>query len=812
LPQTPRPGTIAAAGRVRGHGNHRSQPISAPLSPSPGPGPERTTAPIDGPFRAIGDLSPIGMAAYDRDGALTWVNAALCRLLGYSQEELLGDTVARIAHPEDLSRHHAIRAALRSGTSVRQDMELRFVRKDGRTIHALLRGTTLLDTDGHPAGFLTHVMDISARAHAHEQRLSAQAHRFQTAFMNAPIGMALADERGHLGRVNPELCRITGFDEEELLERTLFDLLAPADQQAEREAVSEILTAHAGVREDQRRMVRRDGRPIWTQITVSGSRGESGTIVGLMLQVQDITARKEAEEARRRSEQFLRDIAETLPVLVYVYDLAEGRRVYTNRRGLRTLGYADHELPEGMALVEQLVHPDDQAEAARHMDRLMGLADGESVEHELRIRHADGSWRTMFNHATVYRRDADGRVRQVLGTIEDITQRRQLQAQLHHAQKMEAVGQLAGGIAHDFNNLLTVILGYAESLRAGLDREDPTRTDADQIIKAGKHAAALTQQLLTFARRDVDLSSPLSLNAVLMELESMLRRLLDAGVEIQLRPDPDLAWIKADPSHLEQIIMNLAVNARDAMPHGGTITFSTANLRVLPGDPMHLRGAPPADYVQLQVRDSGHGMDSETRARIFEPFFTTKAADRGTGLGLSVVYGIVEQSGGHILVESAPGVGTTFDVLFPVAARDSSFARPKNAAASVAYGLETVLLVEDDAAVRRLGREGLESHGYHVIEASDSEEALDLARGFPRAIHIAVTDVVLPRTSGVDFARRLVELHPETRVLFVSGYADQTPFERAGLDPAWEYLQKPFTPSGLARAVRKTLTASPAAP
>ncbi len=504
-------------------------------------------------------------------------------------------------------------------------------------------------------------------------------------------------------------------------------------------------------------------------------------------------------------------LAQSLPLHVFVIDLAKRQYTFLNRRALLWLGHDPATPAERVPLLAH-THVDDQARLETALQRLQGLADGQVLDLEFRSLRADGTWRHVLGSMSVYRRGAEGEVEQVIATAQDITDRVTLEAQLRHAQKMEAVGQLAGGVAHDFNNLLTVILGYAETLSSGLPDDDPIRLDAQQIVRAGRQAAALTQQLLASARRQPREPAPLRLALVYESLGPMLRRLLPENIEIRFDAGATRGWLRADPGQIEQVMMNLAVNARDAMPEGGALVISTADVEVNTGDAWHHAGAGPGPYVRLRFEDSGTGMDGEVRSRIFEPFFTTKSADRGTGLGLSVVYGIVQDCEGHIMVHSAPGRGARFDLLFPAVAAAEIDAPEAAPPAVRTCGLETVLLVEDDPAVRRMQRRGLETHGYHVIEAAGGEEALARARGFDRPIHVAISDLVMPGMGGGTFARRLEDIHPETRMMFVSGYPDDLPLAGKDTKRSRDYLQKPITPAALARAVRRALTPAPASP
>jgi PAS domain S-box-containing protein len=402
----------------------------------------------------------------------------------------------------------------------------------------------------------------------------------------------------------------------------------------------------------------------------------------------------------------------------------------------------------------------------------------------------------------------DGKCTALIGSVHDLTERKRLEQQVRQAQKMEVVGQLAGGVAHDFNNLLTVINGYSEIVLQRLATDDLNHTFVDEIKKAGDRAAALTHQLLAFSRRQVLQPQVLVLNSVINDMEKMLRRLIGADIDLVTRLEKNLGRVTADPGQMEQILLNLVVNARDAMPHGGKLTVETANVVLGESYAANHVTAKPGPHIMLAVSDTGVGMDAEIQKHIFEPFFTTKEVGKGTGLGLSTVYGIVKQSEGNIWVYSEPGMGTTFKIYLPRVDKPAEAIEPKPVEATIPGGNETILLVEDEPSVRLLVRTTLESNGYQVLEATNGAEALLIGEQHQGRIHFLLTDLVMPGISGRVLAEQLAPRRPELKVLFLSGYTDDVVVRHGALDANMAFLQKPFTPDALARKVREVMDAN----
>jgi signal transduction histidine kinase len=443
------------------------------------------------------------------------------------------------------------------------------------------------------------------------------------------------------------------------------------------------------------------------------------------------------------------------------------------------------------------VDPDERARLIDEVAR-RGSLTAESV-----WRRKDGKAVTVRQTGRVVR-DATGRVESFNVILEDITEHRLLENQLRQAQKMEAIGRLAGGVAHDFNNLLTAIFGYADLLREELPEGSSARQDTEEIRKAAERAAGLTRQLLAFSRQQVLEPVVVNLNDLVEEFDKMLRRLIGEDVALRTAPAPDLGNVRADPGQLQQVLMNLVVNARDAMPTGGELLIETANADLTDAYAELHQPVIPGSYVMLAVSDTGIGMNADTRARIFEPFFTTKEKGRGTGLGLSTVYGIVKQSGGYIWVYSEPGRGTTFKVYLPRVDAPARTAEQPRGTRTLA-GTETILLAEDDDMLRPLTKGLLRKLGYVVLQAANAEEALEAAARHDGPIHLLVADVVMPGASGRELARRLADSRPHTKVLYVSGYTDDAIVRHGMLEPGLAFLQKPFTPDTLARKVREVL-------
>ncbi|MFZ3330092.1 MAG: ATP-binding protein, partial [Candidatus Acidiferrales bacterium] len=507
--------------------------------------------------------------------------------------------------------------------------------------------------------------------------------------------------------------------------------------------------------------------------------------------------RKRAEEKIRESEARLRVLVEQLPAVLWTVG-KDLRFTSALGAGLARLGLKPNQIV-GVSLMDYF-ETNDQTFLPIAAHRR--ATKGEPVT--FHVEWKGGSYTCHVEPL----RTAEGELQGAICMALDITDRKQLEEQLRQAQKMEAVGRLAGGIAHDFNNLLMVIQGYADLLTERLAEGDPLRRNAEQIQTASQRATSLTRQLLAFSRKQMLAPKVLNVQSVVVDMEKILRRLIGEDIQLETSSVPDLGLIKADRSQIEQVIMNLAVNARDAMPEGGRLTIETANVELDKAAAHPPAVLSPGKYVMLAVTDNGCGMDAETQAHIFEPFFTTKEKGKGTGLGLATVYGIVKQSGGYVWVYTEPGRGTSFKVYLP-RIEDEQTARGrdgKSDAQELPRGSETVLLVEDEKGVRELAREYLELTGYTVIAAEDGHTALELAAMHVGPIQLLMTDVVMPGISGRELAGRVKTIRPEIKVLFMSGYTDQAVVHHGILDTDAALLQKPFTMAALAAKLREILS------
>jgi len=518
--------------------------------------------------------------------------------------------------------------------------------------------------------------------------------------------------------------------------------------------------------------------------------------------IQDITERKRAEAALIQAENKYRLIFEEAMIGIF-QSTPEGRFLSANPAMARTLGYdSPEDLMQSITSIQEQFYVD----SGRRNEFKRVLAEHGVIQgFEIEVYRKDRS--KMWISTNVRGVSEAGTIVRYEGTFEDITERKRLEEQFRQAQKMDAVGRLAGGVAHDFNNALGVITGYSDLLQMRLQPDDPMRKYVDEIAKAGHRAASLTRQLLAFSRKQVIQPVTLDLNSVVDDMSKMLQRLIGEDIEIRFSRDPKLSCIMADPGQIEQILMNLAVNARDAMAKGGKVFIETSNAELDESYTRQHAYVKAGQYVLMSFSDTGCGMDKETQAHIFEPFFTTKEPGKGTGLGLSTVYGIVKQNAGFILVYSELGKGTTFRIYFPQAEGARERRRLEQAAEVLPRGTETVLVVEDEEPLRQLARTCLEAGGYKVLCAPDPKSAIELAGEYPDPIHLLLTDVIMPGINGRDLANLVAALRPEIKILFMSGYTNDLIAQYGALDPETLLIEKPFTLTTLLHKVDSAIHA-----
>ena len=736
-------------------------------------------------------IAHIGSWSWDlATNSIKW-SAEMYRIYGFDPESFVPtlESLAKCVHPDDAEQREKNMRDLTAGQSF-QPYTYRLIPPGGTERTVQVMGIAIeRDAKGNPFRLTGLVQDVTDRTNAEEKL--AQLASIVESSSDAIIGKTLS---GTITSWNAGAARLYGYSASEIVGRPINALVPPelqneVPQIIERMRRGEVIEHYETVR------VRKDGQRIDVSVTVSPMYDANGKIVGASAIARDITERKKLEQ--RFSKAF-----NASPVSMTISGLSDGQFIDANDSYLRITGYRRDEVIGRTS--EELKFWSSEGDRARLRNVIE--REGSIRDMEIKFLTKSGEHRAGLLSAEII--DV-GERKCVLAVTKDITEQTLLENQLRQAQKMEAIGQLSGGIAHDFNNLLGVILGYGEDLEDRLNGDAALQKKATQIRKAGEKAAALTKQLLAFSRQQVLNLRSLNLNEIVTDIEKMLQRLIGEDIDLGAKLDPDLGRVKVDQSQIEQVIVNLAVNARDAMPDGGKLTIETANVEL---DDTYARKHPPlraGPHIMLVVTDTGTGMDAATQNRIFEPFFTTKDLGKGTGLGLATVYGIVKQSEGFIWVYSELGRGTTFKIYFPrIDEHVPSNIEIANAA-PVARGAATILLVEDEEALRTFTRELLEDNGYKILEAANGERALEIAHSFQGTIHLLLSDVVMPGMSGPELAGALAQSRPELRVLLTSGYTGHAAVRRGLLDSTADILQKPFTRQVLLRRVHDALKKIP---
>jgi PAS domain S-box-containing protein len=750
--------------------------------------------------RALFEESGDALFLFDPDTETVLdVNPMAQRLTGFSRREMLRRPIHYLFRSEAQGGLGLLRQAYRK-TGLFHSREGFFLRRerDGSWVPVNLT-VTRLHAPPKTLGLIT-VRDVSEHRAAQlaVQKSEAELQRVLGS-VSAYLWSAEFDAAGRpqARYYSPSVERVTGRPAEFFLpghERWL-STVRPEDKRQVQERYHGLLAGAIDQDENEYRMLRPDGSAVWVHSSIRVQKLPDGgrRLDGVVL---DVTERRRAEEAAHSSEERFGAVVEQIADgVALVRD--DGTIVYVSRTAAAALGYAPEELA-GQTFFG-LIHPDDHARCGDLGVRLLERP-GLPITAEVRCRHKDESWRLI--EGTAKNRIDDPAVRAVVVTFRDVTERRAMEGKLRQSQKMDAVGQLAGGIAHDFNNLLTAVLGNLSLLVSGLPGSDPNREFAAAAERAAQRAATLTGQLLGFARQTVLRPRSLSLNTTADEVLAMLRRTIDPRICLEAHRAADLGTVEADPGQMSQVLLNLCLNARDAMPEGGRLTIETANVMVEEGRERQQLGARPGPFVRLRVSDTGCGIPAEVRERIFEPFFTTKGPGKGTGLGLAMVFGIVQQHRGWVECASEVGRGTCFDVYLPrvPAAAEAPAAAP----APPAAGRETVLLVDDEEMIRKLGGAILRRYGYEVLLAEDGQRAVEVYRDQHARIDLVILDLTMPRLSGRDAFRRLLEVNPAVRVLFASGYSAEQ-LTDADQRKALGFVNKPYRPEELARVVRTVL-------
>ncbi len=728
----------------------------------------------------------------DLDGRVATWNPGAERLGGYSAAEAIGSHIGRFYPPEEVAAGKPEFAIETARTQGYFEEECTFLRRDGSPFWAIVSVTLLRSNTGDPVGFVAVVRDISERRRI-QVALRASEERFRLLVDGVKdYAILMLDPAGTILTWNRGAENLEGYSSGEMIGHHYSSLFPPEAIALDLPNAELRRAAAEGKAEVEGWRVRSNGTRFWVNGTIAALYEENGSVYGFAKVTRDFTA-------KRRNDELLTSVLDhTIDGIVATDE--HGVISMINRAGEDIFGHTSAQLV-GQHVCFLMPEPHDSEPHSYLANYLRtSQANNSGIGREVNGLRRDGTTFPMELAVTEFQLDNQ---RNFVGIVRDLSERKKLEAQLHQAQKMDAFGQLAGGVAHDFNNLLTVISGYSAMLLADLPLNDPTRVMLEQVARAGDRAASLTRQLLAFSRQQILEPKVLDLNAVIADTEKMLRRLIGEDIEFTTVLDPTISMVKFDQGQIEQVIMNLAVNSRDAMPQGGGLTIETSETQL---DEAYQRSHPDAAvgrFVMLAVSDTGCGIPPDVKARIFEPFFSTKGT-RGTGLGLAVVHGIVKQSGGNIDVYSEVGIGTMFKIYLPAVPREQEVsAEPATAAAT--GGSETILLVEDDTGVREFSRAVLESFGYTVITAPEGNSALQLLASHSGRVDLLVTDVVMPEMSGRKLAEILMGKYPGLPVLYLSGYTDDAVVRHGLLHSHVSFLQKPFTPDALGAKVRETL-------
>lgn len=744
-------------------------------------------------YRNLYDAAPDMYHTLNKNGIIIDCNETEARMLGYKKEEIIGRPVtdffteeSKRFFEEDFPRLNKENKLL--------NIEREFIRKDGTIFPAMLNVFSEYDENGEFVKANTISRDITILKQA-ENALRDSEKKYRNLVDNALVGIYKTNLKGDILYTNKALLKMLGFDS--LEEMISVNVMTTYKNPDDREVLIESLKNTGRISNFETELITKTGKP---KNIILNAILEGDIISGMMM---DISERKKAEKVLLESEERYKRLLESVTDYVYTVEIKEGRPVRTlHGPGCKAVtGYDPEEFAADPYLWYQMVYDEDKEAVARQAERMLSGKSVSPLEH--RIFHKNGFIRWVRN-STVARYDDNGHIIAYDGLISDITERKRLEEQLLHAQKMEAVGQLAGGIAHDFNNILTAIIGFGNLLKMDISKDVPSRTYVTQILNSAERAANLTQALLAFSRKQIINLRPANLNEIINVLEKLLSRLIGEDIELStFLADEDLT-VMADSSQIEQVLMNLATNARDAMPDGGSLIIRTG-LVEFDYEFIKAHGfGRPGFYAIISVEDTGQGMDERTRERIFEPFFTTKEVGKGTGLGLSMVYGIIKQHEGYINAYSEPEKGTTFKIYLPLI-KSKAVEVMEEGLPPIKRGTETLLVAEDDTQVRELTRELLEGFGYKVLEAADGEEAIKIFNENKDNIHLLILDVIMPRKSGKEVHDEIKKVRPDIKAIFISGYTSDIIYKKGILKEGLDIILKPISLDELLIKVREVL-------
>jgi two-component system cell cycle sensor histidine kinase/response regulator CckA len=760
-------------------------------------------------LRHFFDSLPVPAFSITPEGNIRLCNPAALSLLGYEDSASLSGKplVSTVYAPSCRKKAERLFASWRRGGSIRGD-ELEVLTRHGEIRDVIVYVDSILSRDGKRRYSLALNLDITERKEV-EQRLRREQERSRMYLDMAGAVLVALDRHGIVTLINPAGSAVLEAQEEDILGKNWFETFVPKDKRQEVRRVfdrlmdrltknveyaeNEVLTGKGNIR-----VVAWHNTPILD---------EDGAILGTFSSGVDITEHRAADIALAESERHYHELADSLPQVVYEMD-AKGRLLFVNSNAFRVFGYSQKDFERGLNALD-MIAPEDRKRAARNITHALQDASRNGTEYTA-VRKNGERFPVLIHSSQIVRQ---GKIAGLRGLIIDLTEQkateralRESDERLRQSQKMESLGKLAGGVAHDFNNLLTTILGYSELLLVDSALPGQAREYIGEILSSAQRAASLVNQLLAFSRKQVLHPVPIDLNELIADLTRMLQRLIQENIRLETDLDPDIEPIKADPAQLEQVIINLATNARDAMPSGGELTISTRRASVRSADRNRFPGIPRGRYVRLSVSDTGQGMDEKTMAKLFEPFFTTKEVGRGTGLGLASVFGTVQQSNGYIYVDSKPGRGSTFSIYLPEHEETGEQASAVNATTGNKGTGESILLVEDDRALRTMTERILEAAGYRVHPAANGREARDLLHsgGIP-FVDLLLTDMVMPEMGGKQLTEIVRGRYPDLKVLYMSGHSEEAALLQDDPGSQIGFIEKPFTPASMAEKVRRVL-------